>query len=78
MEASTIYWTIDADLCGSASNAIGSSLVASSTSTEGRAQEQGESEERLDDGHVVYWWCVIIKRAVPQVEEGTISACLEL
>ena len=45
---------INADLCRSASNAVGSSLVASSTNTDSGAQEQGKSEERLDDGHVVY------------------------
>jgi hypothetical protein len=52
---STIYSRVNAHLCGSASDAVGGSLVASGKSTERRAQEQGESEERLDDGHFGYW-----------------------
>jgi hypothetical protein len=46
---------VNAHLCGSASDAVGGSLVASGKSTERRAQEQGESQERLDDGHFGYW-----------------------
>lgn len=47
---------IDTNLCGKASNAVGSSFVASGECAERRAQEQGKSNEGLDDGHFGDVW----------------------